>query len=483
MPSAHPDLRVDCDVVVAGAGPAGSAAAAHLARGGLRVVLVDPARFPRDKVCGDFVGPAAVRELQQLGVLRERQPRQGNAIRDAAVFIDGKAAIRAPLPRVVGMPELGRVIPRQELDAAVLRRARATGVELLEGFRVESFETTPRRVTVTAHAGGRRARVRARLLIGADGSASLVARALRGAPPPPEDRIVAIRAYFEGVCGPCDRADLHFGRDFFPGYCWLFPTRPHGANVGLGMLVDTLPPPPKELRALLERLIEGEPALRARLSRARRVGKIAGWPLTTYDPQLPVVGERCLLVGDAAGLINPLNGEGIQYALQSGRWAAEVVLARAAADAFSADSLAAYARRVERELRLDMAVCRLLVEAIRNRRLSAVFLESLRAIAERAQRDRRYATIAGGVLAGVVPARWAVTILGPTIEEIVRTGAPRAARTMVRHPSLAFAALARAARTGRELATRETPLRRWLSRVLEARQDLAEQVSALGVPG
>jgi hypothetical protein len=132
---------------------------------------------------------------------------------------------------------------------------------------------------------------------------------------------------------------------------------------------------------------------------------VVGWPLTTYDATLPCVGERVLLAGDAAGLINPLNGEGIQYAMLSGRWAAETLIAARARNDFSQASLLPYAQRIERELRFDMALARLIVQLIRNRHLTPLWLEALHIIVARARVDPAYADITGGVLAGLVPAR------------------------------------------------------------------------------
>src|SRR5207247_1812006 len=148
--------------------------------------------------------------------------------------------------------------------------------------------------------------LRARLIVGADGSNSTVARVLRGVPAPSADRIIAMRAYYTGVRGPADRADLYFAAESFPGYYWLFPTGEDTANVGVGMVLETLPPVRDHLRDLLARLLERDHALRERLDGAILEGRILGWPLNTYNPDAPLVADGLLLVGDAAGLINSL---------------------------------------------------------------------------------------------------------------------------------------------------------------------------------
>jgi geranylgeranyl reductase family protein len=421
----------DCDIAIVGAGPAGAAAAIHLARAGAKPVLVDAHSFPRDKVCGDFVGPVALRELHALGVAARPEYAASNVIHGAAVFLDGKELIASQMPHFPGLPSHGRVVPRLALDQWLYEAARGAGVPVLERHRARDFSVDPDGVTLALDGPEGPRTLRARALIGADGSASTVARKLRGRGASDRSRIVAVRAYYEGVAGPSDRCDLFFTGSSFPGYGWLFPTGPGTANVGVGMLLDTLPPSDEHLRELLLRLVAEDAALGARLAQARLAGKVVGWPLATYDPGDAMAGERVLLAGDAAGLINPLNGEGIQYALLSGRWAAEALSACLAADDFSAAALSRYVARVKRELDYDMALARIVVQLIRNRSLNAVWLQALRVIVARARIDPVYADITGGVLAGMVPA---ASVLSPhVIASTVKQAAFSAAFASIKH--------------------------------------------------
>jgi geranylgeranyl reductase family protein len=397
--------RLDCDVIVAGGGPSGAATAIHLARAGFGVILIDSQVFPRDKVCGDFVSPVALRELHALGIADLPEYKRSHVIRDAAVHLDGELMISSVIHRVAGLPAHGRVIPRKALDDWILARARAAGAQVWEGCRVTAFQTCPGHVRVSVHCKEGFRILRAKVLVGADGSSSLISRILRGNSVCEDDRIIAVRGYFEGINGPSERADIYFSSKSFPGYCWLFPTSKTGANVGVGMVLKTVPPSNDHLPRLLLQLIQQDRALRKRLSRAQQVGRIVGWPLTTYNAQHPIVSDRVLLVGDAAGLINPLNGEGIQYALLSGGWASETVKNCAAQGDFSRAALQGYATRVADELHFDMAVSRSIVQLIRNRNLNRVWLEALRIITARASVDPEYAAITGGVLAGLIPVR------------------------------------------------------------------------------
>ncbi len=401
----HEDVA---DVVIVGGGPAGASAAARIADHGYRVVLVDRSGFPRDKVCGDFVGPAGLAELIDLGIHHLPAYRASNVIRGAALFLDGAPLIEQRLPEVDGLPDHGRVIPRMVLDQWVWDAARARGVRTIERAKVEGYETDAAGVTV--HVAGSRAPLRARLLIGADGSASTIARQVTGEKPDRKDRIVAVRAYYEEVAGPEDRCDLCFSEDSFPGYYWLFPTGKGGANVGVGMILETLPPTESRLADLLEELIARDPALQARLGGARRKGGIVGWPLMTYARSRPVLADRVLLLGDAAGLINPINGEGIQYALESGRWAATAAVRALAADTLDTAGLRPYETELRARMNYDMALAGLIVTLIRNRSLNPVWLTALRVICARARRDPVYAQRAGGILAGLVPAQRAVSL-------------------------------------------------------------------------
>jgi geranylgeranyl reductase family protein len=394
----------DADAVVVGGGPAGAAAAARLAARGFRTVLIDRASFPRDKVCGDFVGPTALAELADLGVAQAEPFRATSKMADLALHVDGDQLTVMGIPQVGGLPGYGRVIPRLQLDAWILDAARHAGATVLDGRKVTAVQQVPDAITVRGQSAAGPWQLRTRLLLGADGSNSMVARTLRGDVPPRRDRIVAVRAYFDEVGGPAGQGDVCFRSDSFPGYYWLFPAGGGTANLGVGMLVSTYPQSGRNLREMLLRLIAEDASLRYRLRGARMRGKVLGHPLTTYNPRLPLTGDRVMLLGDAAGLINPLNGEGIQYALHSARWAADIAAECLASDRLDAASLEGYQQRVHQSLRKDMAFSRLVVELFRNRNLNHVWLRALRTIASRAKTDPDYAHRVGCVLSGLTPA-------------------------------------------------------------------------------
>src|SRR5215472_9275381 len=190
----------DCDALVVGGGPAGAVAAR-----GFTTIVVDRATFPRDKVCGDFVGPAALAELADLGVTGTDAFAATNTIGECALHVDGNQLGVLAIPQVGGLPAYGRVIPRRDLDAWILDAARHAGATVLDGRKVTAIERAPDAVTVRGHSAAGLWQLRTRLLVGADGSNSITARALRGTAPLRQDRILAVRAYFDDVSGPADQ--------------------------------------------------------------------------------------------------------------------------------------------------------------------------------------------------------------------------------------------------------------------------------------
>ena len=311
------------DVLVVGSGPAGSVAALVLARGGARVALVDKARFPRDKACGDLVGPRGVQLLDDLGIKVPGARRVGDMI---VVGPTGRR-LRLPCRPGVTYPGHGFAAPRAVLDETLRAAAVSAGAEffvgraavpLLRDGRLEGFELS----TGT--------RLCADVVIGADGATSRVAD-VGGLVDP--TRVLwgfALRAYVDDpVTLPhilLWEPDAWRG---FPGYGWLFPGVGGRANIGLGLgvLSDRSAGGAAAQRfeafvAHLRRLgvLENDPSPATLLP-----GRLGGWLKMGIVGTSPGRG-RVLLVGDAAGLVNPLQGEGISQAMGSGRAAAEAVL-------------------------------------------------------------------------------------------------------------------------------------------------------------
>jgi len=251
-------------VIVVGAGPGGSATAYYLAQAGYAVILIDKSKFPRDKICGDFVSPIAQNELTKLGITSTPEFKSANRISKASVYLDGNKLISRVVPKIQGLPRYGRVVPRLVFDKLLLDSACRKGVVFLENLKAVAILVKHRCVEVEAEEPDGKRTLKARLLIGADGSNSTIAKIVRGQPPSSADRIIAIRGYFKDVEGPSNQADLHFNKESFPGYYWLFPTGKNQANIGVGMVLDTIPSG-NRLKELLNHLISSDEAVTQRV--------------------------------------------------------------------------------------------------------------------------------------------------------------------------------------------------------------------------
>jgi geranylgeranyl reductase family protein len=306
------------DALIVGSGPAGSIAALVLARGGARVALVDKARFPRDKACGDLIGPRGVQTLIDLGIVVD-----GPMVADMDVV--GPTGRQVLLRASEGSTYPGHavVVKRIRLDATLHRAATEAGAESftgraaapsfsesgqLTGFELDTEQPGPRRLT-------------ADVVIGADGALSRVATA---AGLVDEARVLwafAVRAYMEGA-PPLPR--IHFWepqrRSGYPGYGWVFPGEAGEANVGLGLGARG----DRRAGARAAKDLAGFVAS-AGLDPSLLGRTLGGWIKMGMVGTNPAQG-RTMLVGDAAGLVNPLQGEGIAQALASGRSAAEAFL-------------------------------------------------------------------------------------------------------------------------------------------------------------
>jgi geranylgeranyl reductase family protein len=296
------------DVAVIGAGPAGSIAALVLARGGARVALVDKATFPRDKACGDLVGPRGVQALEELDV----RPT-GEQVGDMEVV--GPSGGRAVLRARSGLtyPGFGIVVPRRRLDAHLRQSALAAGAGGIDG---QASTDTARATDVRVDRPGQPSlHLRADVVIGADGALSRVGQA---AGLVDERRVLwgfALRGY---ASRSVERPEIWFWEPArwrgYPGYGWVFPGEDGSTNIGIGIGM-------RGDRRAATRVARDLDAF-AGAALERRLG---GWLKMGMVGTVPAAG-RTLLVGDAAGLVNSLQGEGIAQAIISGRTAAESIL-------------------------------------------------------------------------------------------------------------------------------------------------------------
>jgi menaquinone-9 beta-reductase len=397
------------DAIVVGAGPGGSAAATLLGRQGLRVLLLEKGVFPRDKVCGDLISPRSLRVLEQIGCGPAVAAAAQNRLEGGLLYVNGERLASARIPGRDGLPAYGFAIPRLVFDEIVFRHAQASGAETREGCAVDGIHVGEDGVTVHARRNRRTVRYRGRLVIGADGAHSAVARSLGMEQRDSREIIVALRAYYDGVGGDPAQVDLFFDEQFFPGYGWIFHLGNGRANVGLGMVRAVYQRYGINLRERFDRWVDADPHAHARLGRARLDGRIVGWPLHTFRRSGGNYAERALLVGDAGSFVDPINGEGIHTALETATIAAGVAAEALAAGDCSAGFLSRYEQRWREKLDLDLRTADLIVTIIQNRALNPLWMLLLGLIGQKAEVDELYAGACGGILAGVVPTHHSVS--------------------------------------------------------------------------
>jgi geranylgeranyl reductase family protein len=341
-----PAQRDDADVIVVGAGPSGSTAAYYLAQAGLNVLLIEKSRFPRDKVCGDGLTPRAVKSLIAMGV--DVSEEAGWLRNKGLRVIGGGMRLELDWPELSSWPGYGLVRTRASLDEQLARRAQAAGAKLLEGTTVtgpllgdngqivgvettagtEEESKTRSRSDNAEREHGATAVYRARVVVAADGNSSRLSIAMGLRKRDDRPMGVAVRTYYTSPRHEDDYLeswlDLWDGSRLLPGYGWIFGMGDGTSNVGLGMLNTSDAFGKTDYRDLLKRWLKSMPDEWGYVEE-NRTEPVRGAALPMGFNRTPLYHKGLLLAGDAAGLVNPFNGEGIAYAMESGELLARVV--------------------------------------------------------------------------------------------------------------------------------------------------------------
>jgi len=385
------------DVVIVGAGPAGSALACFLREGGHDVLLLDAARFPRDKVCGEGVSPEAWRLLDRIGATAAVSALRPHPLRGMRLVAPDGTAFRGEYR---GRERPGFALRRLALDVALLETARSAGAEVREGTRVTGLVQRDGVVEgVLADDGTGPVALRSRVVVGADGRRSVVARRLGLLREHRHLRRFAVRGYWEGMEGLAEMGEMHVGEG---GYCGIAPLSPTLANVAFVLDRPAMAPAAGDLEGFYRGSLRRRwPRLAERLARARLVEPPrAIGPLALVARGVTAPGA--VLVGDAAGFYDPFTGEGVTLALRTAELAAAAIATalRAARAPDVLPALLPYARERDAATRDKFRFNRLLQLAVTSPGLA-------NAIARRLRRRPDLADRLVGIAGDFVPARTA----------------------------------------------------------------------------
>jgi len=390
--------------MVVGGGPAGATMGWALAKRGVRVAILERTEFPREKVCGDFVEPRGLKLLSAIGCLPRLERSARLPITHVAMFLEGRSAYRGKIPFYGSTPELpphGYIVPRDELDTELLASAGRAGAAVLENCAASSVERRGGLMTISARHQGQPVTFLARLVVGADGAHSIVARSAGLLREDPRYVAVSQRAYVDGVSVETGEAAFFFDRDLFPGYGWMFPMLDGRANVGVGILAETRDRYRISVPALFQRFLEKLKRLHPGCGAMRLASKPIGGIVKTYGGGGPNHFAGGILIGDAGCFVDPMTGEGITPAAESALLGAAVI-----ADALDQGRTdAAFLSAYERSFRayFDPAMCYLDFVAcmMRNRHFCEFWLRVVARGCELAMRDSAFAGAGGAAFGGL----------------------------------------------------------------------------------
>ena len=335
------------DLAVVGAGPGGSGTAYYAAGSGLRVLLLDRQEFPRDKPCGDALMPHTASEVSLMGLGDWLNEPHHNRFSGFSIYTQ-TAYLRQKIPPTLHGPH-GYVVRREETDAKLLERARSAGAEFRGGARATKLlRSSAGDVTgLEAKDGGETINIEAPLVVAADGVGGFAGKGIKA-----HQNIVARRQYFRNVNGP-DKDHLHIfvTQDMNRqggGYGWVFYLGDGRANIGAGVSTKTLDRTGRNLKDFFDRFLE-EPKMADWLEDAEPEGPAKSWSLKSGMWGAKRYAQGLMTVGDAASMIHPISGEGVGYAIESGRLAAAWAHEACTRSDFSAAVLSGYEKQLRQQ--------------------------------------------------------------------------------------------------------------------------------------
>ena len=359
------------DAIIVGAGPAGTSAALYGNRLGLKTLLLDKSAFPRDKTCGDALSGKSVKILDDLDLLEGVNNLDGSIIQ-RIIFANPKhSECELLLDKSLNKQHIshGYVIPRSIFDNYMFEKAKKVS-DAEEGFTVNDLLFEGNRVIGVKgkSVDGSEKEFRGNLILGADGPNSIVSKKVGLYQMDMDHTAVGIRCYYENVKDLTDQIELHYVEEINPGYFWIFPAGKNRANIGVGLLKSIVKKESRNLGEIMINIINSD-NFKYRFSDAILLEKPTGWNLPLGSIKRKNHGEGFLLLGDAAGLVDPFTGEGIGNAMVSGQIAAETAAKAKEKNDFSKKYLKKYDKKLWNHLGSELNTSAKLLKLARSKLL------------------------------------------------------------------------------------------------------------------
>jgi geranylgeranyl reductase family protein len=348
------------DIVIVGAGPAGFACAYQLRNQKLKIAIIDQATFPRDKICGDALSADVVNQLYRMN------PELGTQFESFHDKIDSHGVrFVAPNHSILDINyqnpnhgnAAGYISKRADFDNFLLQRIQnEPNIQIFQGEKVQDIKCDKAGIQLKTD----QRKLTTQMVVGADGAHSIVNKKLGNIKVEKDHYCAGIRQYYTGVSGfhADEHIELHFYNELLPGYFWIFPLPNGQANVGLGMLSSEVSKRKVDLKKALRDIIQSKPDLQIRFKDATPLEKPQGFGLPIGSKKRSISGDRFLLIGDAASLIDPFTGEGIGNALRSGRIAADHLIKAFEKQYFSASFHKQYDRIIYQKMWNELRISR-----------------------------------------------------------------------------------------------------------------------------
>ena len=386
------------DAIIVGAGPAGTSAALFGNRLGLKTLLLDKSAFPRDKTCGDALSGKSVKILDDLDLVEGVNNLDGSIIQ-RIIFANPKhSECELLLDKSLNKQHIshGYVIPRSIFDNYMFEKAKNVS-DAEEGFTVNDLLFEGNRVIGVKgkSVDGSEKEFRGNLILGADGPNSIVSKKVGLYQMDMDHTAVGIRCYYENVKDLTDQIELHYVEEINPGYFWIFPSGKNRANIGVGLLKSIVKKEGRNLSEIMINIINSD-NFKYRFSDAILLEKPTGWNLPLGSIKRKNHGEGFLLLGDAAGLVDPFTGEGIGNAMVSGQIAAETAAQAKEKNDFSKKYLKKYDKKLWNHLGSELNTSAKLLKLARSKFL-------LNFVIDRAARNEKVRNIISGMFANEIP--------------------------------------------------------------------------------